>query len=199
MDHFFAGFQPAFKLLCVLLCNPRNFPLLNLGYKLGPILATGCVTQLKLEKMLQCYSVDCNVKLTRCRICVSGIPCARSYECCLPHVLSEIKNRLPYVRAYRRCTCVIKPSELTPLATSLCVELSAGCIPNGVCVKLSFTHHHREILVLLTATDRSIRASNFMLFSHAVDASSASYWYPAAAIQPISIPRIDSHLMRHCY
>jgi len=49
-----------------------NFPLLNLGYKLGPILATGC-------------------------------------------------------------TCVIKPSEMTPLATSLCVSLVEGTgIPKGV-------------------------------------------------------------------
>lgn len=49
-----------------------NFPLLNLGYKLGPILATGC-------------------------------------------------------------TCVIKPAEVTPLATSMCVSLINGTgIPPGV-------------------------------------------------------------------
>jgi len=49
-----------------------NFPLLNLGYKLGPILASGC-------------------------------------------------------------TCVIKPSEVTPLATSMCVELIKDTgIPAGV-------------------------------------------------------------------
>lgn len=49
-----------------------NFPLLNLGYKLGPILASGC-------------------------------------------------------------TCVIKPSELTPLATSLCISMLSECgFPPGV-------------------------------------------------------------------
>ena len=69
MKTLFFRYTPVGVVVCVL---TWNFPLLNLGYKLGPILASGC-------------------------------------------------------------TCVIKPSEMTPLATSMALELLGKCgFPPGV-------------------------------------------------------------------